>query len=651
MAARAVPAWLSGLAVAVLAALLATGLTRQLAFLDSLEKVAADIRLAAFQAPMPQSESIVIAAITEDTLARFAYRSPVDRAFLAGLLNTLQDRGAAAIGLDVLLDQPTEPEKDLLLAQTLRSLRIPVFVSYTVTPEVVNDEQRAYLDAFVPEPLRAAANLAKDPFDGAVRWVYPGKTTPDEPIGFARKAAALAGRQTPGTLQPLAWRPRPDPQTLPFKVFPAHAVQALPAAWFEGKLVLVGAIVSITDRHRTPLAVLDEGDDGNMPGILVQAHAADQLIAGRAAPVQGTVLMLASALGMALLGVGLGLARRGIVFGVLAGLGAVVVLWLVAMTGFAHGLPLVPLVAPTLAMALALWMMDVLIGRAERRQRQFVQGAFARYVAPAVVDQLIANPDALRISGVRQEAAFVFTDIAGFTTLSEELPSQALSDLLNRYLDGACAIVFEHGGTVDKFIGDAIMAIFNAPMPQADYAAQAVRCALALDAYAEAFRERENAAGIPLGITHIGVHAGPATIGNFGSQARMDFTALGDTVNTAARTEGVNKYFGTRVCCTQEIVDRCPGLDFMPMAEVVLKGKVQAVRLYAPVSQAQKDSGFFTDYRRAYSLLVNSTPDGGPVLQAFRDLLARHPQEPLARFHAQRVEAGFLSDHIVMEDK
>lgn len=651
MAARAVPAGLSGLAVAVLAALLATGLTRQLAFLDSLEKVAADIRLAAFQAPMPQSESIVIAAITEDTLARFAYRSPVDRAFLAGLLTTLQDRGAAAIGLDVLLDQPTEPDKDLLLAQTLRSLRIPVFVSYTVTPEVVNDEQRAYLDAFVPEPLRAAANLAKDPFDGAVRWIYPGQTSADEPIGFARKAAALAGRQTPATLQPLAWRPRPDPQTLPFKVFPAHAVQALPAAWFEGKLVLVGAIVSITDRHRTPLAVLDEGDDGNMPGILVQAHAADQLISGRAAPAQGTALMLASALGMALLGVGLGLARRGIVFGVLGGLGAVALLWLVAMTGFAHGLPLVPLVAPTLAMALALWMMDVLIGRAERRQRQFVQGAFARYVAPAVVDQLIANPDALRISGVRQEAAFVFTDIAGFTTLSEELSSPALSDLLNRYLDGACAIVFEHGGTVDKFIGDAIMAIFNAPMPQADYAAQAVRCALALDAYAEAFRERENAAGIPLGITRIGVHAGPATIGNFGSQARMDFTALGDTVNTAARTEGVNKYFGTRVCCTQEIVDRCPGLDFMPMAEVVLKGKVQAVRLYAPVSQAQKDSGFFADYRRAYTWLVNSPPDGGPVRQAFRDLLARHPQEPLARFHAQRVEAGDLSDHIVMEDK
>ncbi|MGA1253782.1 MAG: CHASE2 domain-containing protein, partial [Burkholderiaceae bacterium] len=190
------PQWLSGLAVAVAAAVLASGLTWGLAFLNSLEKVAADIRLAAFQPPQPQSESIVVAAITEETLASFPYRSPVDRAFLASLLETLQDKGAKAIGLDILLDQPTEPEKDELLAQTLRSMRIPVFVSYTVTPSVVNEDQLAYLNAFVPEPLRAAANLATDPFDGSVRWIFPGETEPGMPVSFARKAAEVYGVQT-----------------------------------------------------------------------------------------------------------------------------------------------------------------------------------------------------------------------------------------------------------------------------------------------------------------------------------------------------------------------------------------------------------------------------------------------------------------------
>ncbi|MFZ9735332.1 MAG: CHASE2 domain-containing protein [Burkholderiaceae bacterium] len=645
------PQWLSGLAVAVAAAVLASGLTWGLAFLNSLEKVAADIRLAAFQPPQPQSESIVVAAITEETLASFPYRSPVDRAFLASLLETLQDKGAKAIGLDILLDQPTEPEKDELLAQTLRSMRIPVFVSYTVTPSVVNEDQLAYLNAFVPEPLRAAANLATDPFDGSVRWIFPGETEPGMPVSFARKAAEVYGVQTQSQPLAIAWRPRPDPDTLPFRVFPAHAAAVLPADWFAGKLVLIGAVVSITDRHRTPLAVVRDDDDGNMPGILVQAHAADQLITSRAAPEISFTSMLGVGLLLSLIGMALGLAKRGILFSVVSGLVVVVVFWVGGLWGYAYGLALIPLVAPTLALALSLWMMDALIGRAERRQRQFVQGAFSRYVSPAVVSQLVENPDALRITGTRQEASFIFTDIAGFTTLSEGLTSEALSEVLNSYLDGACSIVFAHGGTVDKFIGDAIMAIFNAPIAQADHAERAVRCALALDAYAEDFRKAKNAQGVPLGVTRIGVHSGQATIGNFGSNARMDFTALGDTVNTAARTEGVNKYFGTRVCCTQEIVDRCPGLAFLPIGDVFLKGKQNAVTLYSPVSDAQQASGYAKDYGAAYSLLIAGKVSQQEIQHQFSELLLHYPEEPLARFHADRIAQGLVSTKIVMEDK
>ena len=593
----------------------------------------------------------MVAAITEETLASFPYRSPVDRAFLAALLETLQAKGAKAVGLDILFDQPTEPEKDAQLAQTLRSMRSPVFVSYTVTPSVVNEDQLAYLNTFVPEPLRAAANLATDPFDGAVRWIFPGETEPGMPVSFARKAAEVFGVLTQPQPLAIAWRPRPDPDTLPFRVFPAHAAAVLPADWFAGKLVLVGAVVSITDRHRTPLAVVRDDDDGNMPGILVQAHSADQLITGRAAPEISFASMLGVGLLLSLIGVALGLAKRGILFSLVSGLVVVAVFWVGGLWGYAHGLGLIPLVAPTLALALSLWMMDALIGRAERRQRQFVQGAFSRYVSPAVVSQLVENPDALRITGTRQEASFIFTDIAGFTTLSEGLSSEALSEVLNSYLDGACAIVFSHGGTVDKFIGDAIMAIFNAPIAQADHAERAVRCALALDAYAEDFRKAKNAQGVPLGITRIGVHSGQATIGNFGSNARMDFTALGDTVNTAARTEGVNKYFGTRVCCTQEIVDRCPGLAFLPIGDVVLKGKQNAVTLYSPVSDAQQASGYAKDYVAAYALLTNDKASQQEIQHQFSELLLHYPEEPLARFHVDRIAQGLVSTKIVMEDK
>ena len=670
----------SALISAALASALATVLSLNFALVASVEKAATDIRVAGLQPPMPQSKDIVIAAITEETVANFAYRSPIDREFLANLLMILEAKGARMVGLDVLLDSPTEPEKDMLLAQTLRELQIPLVVSYTVTPSIVTDDQLDYLNQFVPEALRGAANLATDPLDGTVRWIFPGETEPGMPISFPRKAALLAGIQTPNEQPLIAWRPRPDIETPAFPVYPAHAVAVMPDDWFKDKFVLVGAVLSLTDRHRTPLAIYSDGDDAMMPGIVVQAHALSQLLEGRVAHQSTPATTLGMAILFALLGMTVGLFKRGIAFNVLSALVLLLVLWIGSFLGFYYQwLPMLPVVAPTLALALSLWMMDILIGRAERRQRQFVQGAFSRYVSPAVVDRLVENPEALSVSGVRQEATFIFTDIAGFTTLSESLTSEKLSEILNDYLDGACAVVFKHAGTVDKFIGDAVMAVFNAPIPQPDHVPRAVQCALELDAYCEAFRERMNAQGISIGVTRIGIHTGLATVGNFGSHSRMDFTALGDTVNTASRTEGVNKYFGTRICATAEVVAQCPDLHFLPIGDIVLKGKTQPVRLFTPISKDYSHSDFAQRYQafiqrlEALDKVANSTDNvkgdttssqservkdnpsdnrhTSGLVETISRLHADYPEEPLAAFHAERVKAGLVSLRVVMEDK
>lgn len=636
-------------AIVVIAAGLSALATRYLTFLASLEQVAADVRVAALQPPMAQSKDIVVVAITEETLAQFPYRSPVDRAFLARLLETLDRRQPAVIGLDVLLDQPTEPPKDALLAKTLRGLRSPLLVSYTNTPGIVNEEQLEYLNAFVPQGLRAAANLATDPFDGAVRWIFPGETSPGMPLGFVRKAVQLTGRPLPPPQQAeIAWRPQADAATPPFPIYPAHAVAALPAEWFAGKIVLIGATLSITDKHRTPMSVVYDDDRGMMPGILVQAHGIAQQIEQRSTQRLTPLESLMVCLLLAMIGAAIGLMKKGITFNVISGAVVLAALWALGLWGYTQGLALIPLVAPSLTLALALWMMDMLIGRAERQQRQFVQSAFSRYVAPAVVEQLVDDPSALSITGKRQEASFVFTDIAGFTTLSEQLASDQLSDVLNAYLDGACEIVQRHQGTVDKFIGDAIMAIFNAPLPQADHAERAVQCALDLDHYAETFRREQNQKGIPIGITRIGVHCGQATIGNFGSQSRMDFTALGDTVNTAARTEGVNKYFGTRICCTAPIVAQCPNIHFRPIGDVVLKGKTTPVTLFNPVTEQESQGELFRDYMGAYDALKNSSPQAQAM---FESLGQRYPDDPLVNFHISRIAHGLCSTIVVMEDK
>jgi len=640
--------FLYAFAVAVLATALAAAATRYLSFLSSLENVAADIRIAALQPPLPQSKDIVIAGITEETVTQFPYRSPVDRGFLADLLKTLEKKGAKAIGVDVLFDQPTEADKDERLKKAIRELNTPLFISYTNTPSIVNDDQLKYLNDFVPESKRAGANLLTDPFDGAVRWIFAGETDPGMPVGFARKAAEVVGIQTPKRDQEIAWRAQPDADTPPFAIYPSHALAVMPDDWVKGKIVLVGAVLSITDRHRTPMAVVYDGDRAMMPGILVQAHSLSQLLERREHPRLPYEWTIALTAAFALLGMAVGLLKQGIAFNVVVGTVLIAGWWVGSMLGFSHGFPLVPLVSPTLGLALSLWMMDTLIGGAERKQRQFVQGAFSRYVSPDVVNQLVDNPDALAVKGDRRDLSFIFTDVAGFTTLSEALSAEKLSETLNAYLDGACGIILEHKGTIDKFIGDAIMTIFNAPLPQEDHAERAVRCALAIDAYAEDFRKRYNAEGIPIGITRIGIHCGPAVVGNFGSQQRMDFTALGDTVNTAARCEGVNKYFGTRICATQPIVDQCRTVRFRPIGDVVLKGKTEAVTLYNPVTDEYAASPAYTDYMDVYALLQAEDPRGA---EAVRQLKGRYADDPLIDFHLERVDAGLCSARVVMEDK
>jgi len=261
---------------------------------------------------------------------------------------------------------------------------------------------------------------------------------------------------------------------------------------------------------------------------------------------------------------------------------------------------------------------------------------------------LVDDPNALSIKGDRREVTFIFTDIASFTTLSEGLTSEALSEVLNAYLDGACTIILKHQGTIDKFIGDAIMAIFNAPIAQSDHAERAVKCALELDVYAEDFRKKQNAAGIPIGVTRIGIHTGFATVGNFGSSSRMDFTALGDTVNTAARTEGVNKYFGTRICVTEETVSECPNLKFRPIGDVVLKGKTKPVGLFSPVSADDAATNVVTDYMVAYDLLKAEDPRG---IDSFQALAGQYPGDAIIAYHSRRIAAGATSSLIVLEDK
>jgi adenylate cyclase len=171
-----------------------------------------------------------------------------------------------------------------------------------------------------------------------------------------------------------------------------------------------------------------------------------------------------------------------------------------------------------------------------------------------------------------------------------------------------------------------------------------------LDNFCENFRERCRAEGIQLGVTRIGVHSGVAVVGNFGSPRKMEFTALGDTVNAASRTEGVNKYFGTRICVTDDVVKNCKNLDVLlrPIGSIVLKGKFNSIVLYEPTAKNDASTAAFNRYISAYSKAEQGL---ATAKQEFEALLVERPDDGLVKFHLDRINRGLIGTDVHMEDK
>lgn len=305
--------------------------------------------------------------------------------------------------------------------------------------------------------------------------------------------------------------------------------------------------------------------------------------------------------------------------------------------------------ANSVALVVVLYILNVMYGFfAEAKQKRQVKNAFSHYLAPTLVNQLMDDPSMLRLSGESRELTLLFTDIAGFTTFTEQNTPETLVSILNEYLGGMCSIAISHGGTIDKIIGDALVVMFNAPLDQPTHASQAASCALEMDQFCCSFTEDKNNQGYEFGITRIGVNTGTAIVGNFGGTDRFDYTALGDTINTAARMENVNKHLGTRICISGSTVEQCPGMDFRPIGELILKGKTEAIAAYEPVSAEMAGSNYLADYLRAYKLLEQGSGDARKVLES---LLETTPDDPLVKLHHGRILEGKVSAKFVMDEK
>lgn len=579
------PGRLATTAIAVLAAVLLARFSWTVPILIAAERGLYDIRTTLMAPKVDQDQRITIVVFTEQTLQRSQRRSPLDRKLLATAMKTLDGMGARAIGVDVLIDQPVVGEDDVLIA-TLRAMKTPTYFAFAG-----NDDTSAFIMPWQEQHLRHfLRQVAPAVRPSSIRLVAQGdgvvRRWPAESPYARPLSLLLAGSDARPTGSILYRQPkfldRPVFNKVGVELFATPGVEAMLAPLVRGKVVFVGADLPTDDRLPIPDYILT---GQSTPGTEIHAHmAAQALDQAWQTPIPAWGLWLC-AIAAVLAGAATSLEERH---------GWTWRIALVAQVGGLLGVPFW-LAAdrhidsygfPALGWLLGWLVAFIVVGAAARsvsaEQRRFAQGALGQYLPKDVAQLILREPERLALSGEDREIFALFTDLEGFTKLSHKLTPAQVGVFMNAYLDQLCDIVLKYGGTIDKFVGDAVVAFWGAPVSRPDDARKALAAAHAMAAPLDL---KIDTGGTPIvGRTRVGLHYGPVVVGNFGGSGRMQYTALGDAMNTAARLEAANKAMKTRALVSREARDRMPpeGPGLRPMGRIVLRGRETPIEVYEP---------------------------------------------------------------------
>ncbi len=680
-----------GLAVGLLALPLAF-----LGPIHTVELKSLDHRFRLYADPGAASKDIVLVAVDEASLETFG-RWPWPRDRHGYLVQFLKAAGARAIVFDILFMEPdqNEEEFDQVFADSVAAagnVFLPFLLDSAPGRKPSAGPAKALLPLDRPReqaqsatrdeagfklPIPALAEAARglgfinfdpDP-DGVSRRVRPwrpaqggaamqlatavarfllgaeGARVEDGRFTLGRASAPLTGEQ--GMV--LNWH-----GTLAQRAYPAYSAGAvlrsyaerqrgehpfLDPALFKDKIVFIGTTAAGTyDLRAIPLEPFT-------PGVLIHMTALDNLLASdalRRAPfwalaATSLVLCLGLAFGFAAtsrtaLKVGLGLAAALAYYGVVSYAFARHRLWL-------------DLVVPEGALALTYTLSATAEYLREGRQRRLLRSAFDRYMAPEVVDEIMRHPESVKLGGEKKELTVFFSDVAGFTNISEQLSPEVLVEIINQYLTLMTGIILGRRGNVNKYLGDGIMAIFGAPRGDPDHAVQACYAALDVQAAHEPLNRDLAARGFKPLTTRIGINSGPIVVGNMGSQVRMEYTAMGDSVNLASRLEGANKFYHTLILLgprTYELA--CGEFEAREVDLLRVKGKDQPVAVYELMGR----KGSLSDTRRRLvdryleGLAAYKRRDFRSALERFTEALALDPADGVCQVYRDRAR-GYLA--------
>jgi class 3 adenylate cyclase len=394
---------------------------------------------------------------------------------------------------------------------------------------------------------------------------------------------------------------------------------------FQGKVVIFGTALDYEDRKMTTKRFATASGTGPMPtercvlplkpenpdagdplfraaamnGVYIHATAVNNLLRREAVVELGWL----SAGVLAVIGAAIGAAATFLLAPAQATLALLVVslVWTVIATVFFDRSVALPLFEPILAGFVAFVLTLAFRLVVTDKDKRFLRRTFALYLAPSVIERMVDSNKMPELGGEMRDVTVYFSDVAGFSSFSERMTPAELVALMNSYLSVMTDIIEAHGGFVDKYIGDAIVAIFGAPLETAHHANDAVRAALRCSEGLEEFNRRAPP-GQPMLGQRIGLNSGPALVGNIGSRRRFNYTVMGDVVNLASRLEGANKYFGTKILATQTTV-ALTGDDFTwrEIDGIRVKGRSQPVAIFEPLAEATKATPEQVVHAAAYS--------------------------------------------------
>ncbi|MGO9689865.1 MAG: CHASE2 domain-containing protein [Syntrophobacteraceae bacterium] len=534
----------------------------------------------------PAPPELLIVAIDEPSFQEFRLAWPWPRSLHARLIDRLAAAGARLVVFDVLFTEPSDPENDAALASAIKRAG-NVLLAETI--DYTNDS--LFSRTIRLRPL--------GPFADSARGTGLAMITPDNDGVVRHFQVQIMGAPTlPARAIHEAGKPDLPPESSGLIRFvgPARSIDTLsyyqilddehpaPAERIRDRIVLVGRQLQAspsplgqTDLFPTPFF---ERTGVYTSGVEIHANIIHNLLTGqwgREIPT-ATKLIACSVYFFLFSLIFTAISPLfGLIILVISGLCVTALcFWLFLALDF-----WVPPIMFVLGTASIYTGNVVLQYLAEARQKRWLRGAFNRYVSPAVVESIVNNPSALELGGQEVQATIFFSDLANFTSFSEHLPPKQLVAFLNEYFTPMTKIILEHRGGLDKFIGDAIMAFWGAPIPLENHAQYACNAALKMKQTITMLQEGWRQRQLPILEARMGIHSGPVVAGNVGSMERFNYTVLGDTVNLASRLEGANKVYGTTILISEDTF-QLAGAGFVAreLDSIRVKGRQAPVRIY-----------------------------------------------------------------------